>query len=381
MAYCIYSGADERSASFETAEHIFPKCIGGVRCLPRGWVSDAVNNAFSKLELGFARSNPTVALNRMFFAQTGRKKHQNRERIGIFENLDDHSDHVLGYVRNAVPIPICQVVVMADLARKGAQRIPVRIVLPPSCTETWETQIQALWAQLRSYTGSPHCLKDRRLPPHTYLLGYKERRWFLGVSEKENPEEIKPRLQALVAELAAAESGTVLDCTGEIVCTQHPVEVAFSFQCNYLDYLRVYAKIAVNCLAALKGQALLRSCAFDGIKRAILTGEDIEQSVWQAEGPDPVSGTLRAFPERLELGGRCHAAAFLQKEGWVYGVVSLYGMTDPMIVKLGRVPDHVETDFYICDWEHRVDYTMTECVLKICRYDEETPPACGGEAT
>jgi len=50
MAYCIYSGADEKSANFNDSEHIFPKCIGGVNCLPKGWVSDEVNNTLSKLE-------------------------------------------------------------------------------------------------------------------------------------------------------------------------------------------------------------------------------------------------------------------------------------------------------------------------------------------
>ena len=145
MAYCIYSGADELSASFNTAEHIFPKCIGGIRRLPKGWVSDTVNNSLSNLELSFARSNPTVVLNRMFFAQTGRKKHRNRERIGVFKNISDSLVYALGYVKNATPFPIHQTVITADFSSKGNQAIPVRIVLAPSNTETYETQIQTLW--------------------------------------------------------------------------------------------------------------------------------------------------------------------------------------------------------------------------------------------
>lgn len=370
MAYCIYSGADERTASFESAEHIFPKCIGGVRCLPRGWVSDAVNQSFSRLELGFARSNPTVALSRMLLAQTGRKKHHNRERIGIFTNPVNHSDQMLGYIRNAVPFPLHQAVITADFSLKGPGTIPIRLVLAPSKTETYESQLRALWTQLRSYTGSPHCIKDKRVPMHTYLLGYHDRRWFLGISEAENPEEVKPHLQKLIEAVSARESEAVLFHTGEIVSGQHQVEVAFSFEGNYLDYLRVYAKIAVNCLAALKGEALLRSPGFQDIKRAILTGADIEKHVWKADGPNPVSSALRAFPDRLVLGEHCHVTAFLQKDGWVYGVVSLYGLEDPIIVRVGQAETRVETDFYICDWEHRVDYTLTECVLKICRHDQ-----------
>lgn len=92
MAYCVYSGVGELPASFDTAEHIFPKCIGGMQCLPKDWVSDTINNSFSKLELGFARSNPTVVLNRMLFAQTGRKRRLNQDCIGIFKKASDSSD-------------------------------------------------------------------------------------------------------------------------------------------------------------------------------------------------------------------------------------------------------------------------------------------------
>lgn len=371
MAYCIYSGADEQTASFEAAEHIFPKCIGGARCLPKGWVSDVVNNSLSKLELGFARTNPEVVLNRMFFAQTGRKKHQNREHVGIFKNVCDNSDYALGYIKKGTPFPLHQIVVTTDFSLKGNQSIPVRIVLAPSDTETYETQLQTLWTQLRNYKGSPRCIKDKRISPHTYLLGHKDQRWFLGISEKENPEDIKPHLQSLIEKFSLEEAQSVLSCSGSITSEQHQVEVAFTFEGNYLDYFRVYAKIAVNCLAALKGRDLLASPAFDDIKRAILTGEDIKEYVWKTEGPCPISDVLRIAPERLTLGARCHVTAFLQKEGWIYAVISLYSMHNPIIVKLGAVASHVETDFYICDWENHVDYTLTECVLKICGHDDE----------
>lgn len=73
MPQCIYTGANEFSESFNTAEHVFPKCIGGVHTLPKGWVCDRVNNSFSKMELCFARRNPTVSITRMFIPETGRK--------------------------------------------------------------------------------------------------------------------------------------------------------------------------------------------------------------------------------------------------------------------------------------------------------------------
>ena len=71
MYKCIYTGKETSEASFDSAEHIFPKCIGGQNCLPKGYVSDETNNIFSKYELQFARENPIVLINRMFFLKLG----------------------------------------------------------------------------------------------------------------------------------------------------------------------------------------------------------------------------------------------------------------------------------------------------------------------
>lgn len=42
MSKCIYTGVDESTGTFESEEHIFPKCIGGVHTLPKGWVIQSI---------------------------------------------------------------------------------------------------------------------------------------------------------------------------------------------------------------------------------------------------------------------------------------------------------------------------------------------------
>lgn len=59
----------------------------------------------------------------------------------------------------------------------------------------------------------------------------------------------------------------------------HQVHSQFSIQVNLYDIMRVYAKIAVNCLARLKGQDFILNPAFDGIKNAVLTGAHIDDYV------------------------------------------------------------------------------------------------------
>lgn len=370
MNQCIYSGETEKSATFNSAEHIFPKCIGGVRCLPKGWVSDAVNNAFSKLELNFARGNPTVALSRMFFGSVGRKKHAKKDRIGVFQNATNTSDYSLGYIRNASPYPINQIAICSEALNEEYGPIPVKVTLAPSKDKTYEELIASFWDTLRSYNGSPTCIKSKAVPVNTYLLGFNDGCWYFGISEKENPENVKPHLLRLVQKMSAVEAEKTLPSTDKIIRESHQVKVELSFECKYYDNLRVYAKIAVSCLAALKGKEILMSPAFDGIKVAIINGTNIDKYVWRVDGPSPVPGIFQQFPEELPLGKKCHATTFIQKDKWVYALITLYGMDNPMLVKLGMIDIRVEMDFYICDWENGTDYTLNDCVLKICGHDE-----------
>ena len=370
MNRCIYTGVDDSSSTFHSAEHIFPKCIGGVNCLPKGWVSDAVNNAFSKLELSFARSNPTVVLNRMFLSQIGRKKHTNRDLIGVFENLNDTSDYSLGYIRDGTPFPINQIIISSELPIKEGASIPVRVVIPPDHKISQEDQIRMFWEDLRSFSGEFSCIENDTLPPHTYLLGFKDKRWYLGIGKGECAALIRPHLVTLVAKMAALEAEKSLP-KSKIATASHQVHSSFSIKANLFDISRVTAKIALNCLAILKGRDFVLSENFSDIKCAILTGERISQYVRITEGPNPILDLLKPIPHGISIGEKCHSTVFIQKEGILYGIVSLFGSINPYMVQLGNVPRCSFVDFYICDWENKKDYTMIDCVLKICKYEED----------
>lgn len=198
MLKCIYSGADETAATFSEREHIFPKCIGGVRCLPLGYVSDEVNQSFSKMELGFARENPTVVTRRMFSPPMGRKKHTNREKIGLMMDTDHGTGYHLGTVQNGTPISLNQLVITSELPPEIPKGFPVHVTLAPSATLTHEQQAIQFWRRLSEYNGCPVCIKDAELPLHTYLLGEHDKRWFLALHKSENLELVKPRLVKLV---------------------------------------------------------------------------------------------------------------------------------------------------------------------------------------
>ena len=370
MERCIYTGADSTTAHFSSSEHIFPECIGGVHCLPRGWVSDEAYNALSRLELTFGREHPQVAIQRMFLPPMGRKKHTNRDRIGVLTSLEGKRELSLGYIRGGQPFPLDQIV-FSDLAAAGhTHTSKVRIILSPSAEQTTNALLLAFWEDLRKYDGRSVYIKSPEVPPQTYLLGRKDKKWFLGLNRDEDPELADPTVRRMVDKLTERGAEAVCHGFGGFKDQSSHVEACISFSVSLSDCLRVYAKIALNCLAKLAGQEFVLAAAFDPIRAAIMDGTDIESFVWGIEGPQPVSPVLWRFPDRLTLGRQCHAVCISGWNGDLYGIVSLYGLNDPMVVRLARDVPRFGPDFYLCDWENAAEYTMTDCVLRICGHEE-----------
>lgn len=377
MYKCIYTGAVEPASE---AEHIFPKCIGGVRTLPVGYVADQVNGAFSKMELSFARQYPPVVISRMFSAPMGRKKHKNREKVGLMRDRNGGTEYMLGVIRNTAPRPIDQVALSLGETAGQSGALSVRIILEPDEHQSKEQQVATFWEKLKAYSGDPVCMKESNLPPRTYLLGVLDQCWYLAIPKSEDLEDVKPKLEKLVRKITAEDADTLLS-KGHPTKQARQVEAGFSFTFNYIDVLRVYAKIAVNCLAAVKGYEFATAPALREIKRAILTGENIEKYVMYLEGPNPIPGSLRRFPNQVSLGERPHCTVFMQDgQGDLLAFIALFGTENPVVVKLGTFAERVGVDFYICDWEHRADYTMEEFVLKVCEYDDDGRTGPGGLA-
>lgn len=372
MSKCIYTGVDESTGTFESEEHIFPKCIGGVHTLPKGWVCDSVNNSLSGVERCFARDNPTVALSRMFFRKMGRKKHKNRNLIGVFKNTNNPEDFALGYISDGVPYSINQVCITADIPIAEGSVVPLKVIVPPSDTKDHTTQITELWEQLCLFDGKTCVIKDETIPLNMLLLGYQDTRWYLGMSKNQNEEQASASVNALIRKMITTQTVDDLIKMGTVGRDKHQVQARFSMQTNLYEVLRAYAKIAVNCLARLKGHEYVMNESFNDIKSAILTGENIQEHVCIPEGSNTLKTILSKF-EQLNLGEKYHSATFFCKDGILYSEVALYGFDNVYLVKLGTAPEFSMVDAYICDWENKAEYTLLDCVLKICDHDERLP--------
>ena len=366
MNKCIYTGKETPEASFNSAEHIFPKCIGGQNCLPRGYVSDETNNIFSKYERQFARENPVVLINRMFYQKVGRKHHKNREKIAAFK----HDDNViLGYISEAKPICLNQISFFELSDETLENSLSCKITLSPTNEGSNKERYESFLEVLKNYNGCPSPIKSDVIPDNTILLGYKDKCWHLGISKKQNPELIKTMVFKAVQKLIT-NLEKFNEQYRESELTSNQVTASLEIMFNYEDVFRVYAKIAFNALASLKGQEYVLKPEFDDIRKAILEGEDILSYVTIADGKNAQKEITDRFSERVNIGDRCHSVVFCTLNNCLYGFVSLYGGDQPIVVKMGTISANI-VDMYLCDWQNKKDYKLIDYVTSVCAFNHE----------
>ena len=366
MNKCIYTGKETLQASFDSAEHIFPKCIGGQNCLPKGYVSDEANNIFSKYERQFARENPVVLINRMFYPKVGRKHHKNREKIAVFKYDDKVT---LGYVAEANPICLNQISFFGLSNETLENSLSCKITLSPTAKGSNKERYEAFLEALRNYNGCPSPIKSDVIPDNTILLGHKDKCWHLGIPKNQNPELIKSMVLKAVQNLVA-NLEKFNEQYKESELTSNQVTASFEIMFNYEDVFRVYAKIAFNALASLKGQEYVLNPEFDDIRNAILDGKDILSYVTIADGKNVQKEIADKFSDRVSVGDKSHSVVFGTLDNYLYGFVSLYGTDHPIVVKLGLISANV-VDMYLCDWQNKKDYKLIDYVTSVCAFNHE----------
>ena len=366
MKKCIYTGKNPPEVSFDSAEHIFPKCIGGQNCLPRGYVSDEINNIFSRYELQFARENPVVLINRMFYTKVGRKRHKNREKVAVFR----HNDNViLGYINEANPICLNQISFFGLSNEILETALSCKITLSQNTDGSNKERYEAFLEVLKNYNGCPSPIKSDIIPDDTVILGYKDKCWYLGISRNQNPELIKTKVLKNVQKLVT-NLGDFNEQYNEGELIYNQITASFEIMFNFEDIFRVYAKIAFNALASIKGQEYVLKSEFDDIRKSILEGEDILSYVIISDVQNVQKEITDKFRDRVSIGDRCHSVVFCTINECLYGFVSLYGADHPIAVKLGMISTNV-VDMYLCDWQNKKDYKLIDYVTSVCAFNHE----------
>lgn len=387
---CIYTNKDDTQAHFKNQEHIIPACIGGMKKLPKGYVSDEVNTLFSGLELKLARNSP-ITLVRMFVGPGKRGSHNPKRRGGASKIVsvmqsDETGEYSLGYMRVGAPITIDQIHMV--YLEGGKRQTSFRFDTETVDEDHFQERVAEWIHELAEFDGQATMLQEEGMPENEIILGKESGRWYLAVPTGGGEETLKANLIKELRLLGAAYEQELLNQSGACLQDKRPTGIEgfgtahraenhvtsdIRQEIDLYAYYRVVAKIAFNCLAEVRGREYVMQQKFDPIRETILTGEEIDKIVLMPGREKTNADVLEKLENAKGFGVWRHMICITQIPNGLVAEVMLYGGANPMVVVLSEEDcrDFGEMDGYVCDWENRREMRFLDYLGEITREDSE----------
>lgn len=342
---CIYYG-DAPGLTYEKREHIFPAGLGGKMMLPTGYVSDQANELFSPLELKLMR-NSTISLIRFMEGpgKRGSLSPQKASSSTICKYEADDGGVELGFIKAGKPYPIPQISI--DLSQNTCH-----FVGPKN-----ESTSKEIWAtfkkDLLKFSGKFTAIHVAGLGSKL-IIGIWEKKFYVAYGEEvPNPKFLSDKIESF-CEKAEATDKSLRDTHGKFEL--HLTEDS--------DSCRVYAKIAYNVLAHIKGEKFVQQSRFDKIRKWILGEIETEEFI-----------TLPRIYEKqkyLTFPESSHFCVFSRNENnKLVAIVCLYNTFlrafefaewDP-----SSDSSRLGIEGFVCDWKKEAEYTMDEWIFNLTR--------------
>lgn len=328
---CIYYPHRD-DLSFEKREHVLPAGIGGIKLLPRGFVSDQFNQDMSKIELRFMR-NSIIAMPRQLLGPGKRGKtgikHATRSEVLLIENNEKPGLFSLGYLQLGKAIHLPQIRIDTDTGQ---------IIWSVDTTQPQPDQF--FLAQLRSYNPTNiRFIPAKQLPQQEVLIGFGEH-FYIARPQRSNFTLTPELIQGLIASIQSHSDP--VEARNEQITIRQIAHIDD-------DFYRVCAKIAFNTLAWLEGQEFVLRPMFDPIRHFITQG-----------GPNHFATYSKTSGKLPQLHAYAHRVLIGKSNGKLCALVCLYNHFAVTIILAQDFTATFETDGLICDWQNKKEYRLNE---------------------
>lgn len=357
---CIYTKQLHDDSEIKSGDHIMLAALGGIKKLPKSYVSHDANNYLSKLEKHFTRDS-IISLIRQFEGPGKRgklnPKNASKSKVAVMisdTESDDDKKYKLGYLELGKPYVINHFIFNLDSINKTN----ISTLLNPTQLKDYDDPQEILFLFVdKAKTMKEYILiVDSVLPHDIALFGELDNKWFLAVTNK-SQEVLALKYIKLIQE---SNSTTVK--TSQKNSNQVRTHQTVSFDINVT--FRAIAKMVFNLLAFEKGQDFILDSRFDSLRNWIYTGEGENKFVNLIESNNVMKqrfGPL--YPERA------HYIFISQIDNKLIGSIGFYGATFSFSVILTDLAPYeilfTEPIGLICDWKNRTEYSLKEYVLMI----------------
>lgn len=336
---CIYYG-DILGLTYKKREHIFPAGLGGKMMLPKGYVSDQANELFSPLEAALMH-NSLLSTTRALLGPGKRgsfnSKKTSKSKVSVLENSDGKI--ALGYISGKNGYYINSLT-----KSNGLFVFTVATEQHNSPQLAWEE----FKNEISSFNDKFGCIFSSHLKQNEWIFGIYNGKYYVALGSECNIELVKKELLFIAT---TSKSGPLNQKS------DHP---EFDIHLMESDLIgRVYAKVAVNVLAALKGEDYIDHNRFRTIKDWVLGKEDVED---YSQLPRVTPANMLKFPEL------CHWCIYLIRDGKLcvtvcfYNAFSRYFEVADSIAQLDCGFDGMGG--MICDWKNKKEYTLNQWIAE-----------------
>lgn len=343
---CIYY-LNRSGLNYDNQEHIIPAGIGGIKKLPKGYVSDEFNSDISKLETEFIRESWISALREAVGPGHRGKladKFATKSKIQVFIGVENGS-YSLGYTQKGKPFLISHFVLNVE-SHEGS------LGFANSDAYTNKQTMATFFEKCSSAENLKiRNLYDKRLPKNIVLFGIQsgiEKRYDAFFAQAEGGTHRLSIQQ--IKMLAGIDISNREQNTSK---SQQHLQKQMPFKD---DYFRIYAKIAFNFLAQCMGEEFVRQDIFNAIRNWIVNGG--EQGFTSLGTRKPFNNMGIPVPERA------HYILITRADNFLVAHVSLYGGPIEVILT-DKYVGNFQLQGLICDWEQRNEVGLYEYLNKL----------------
>lgn len=371
MNICIYSKKTEPSVSFKKQEHIFPASLGGIKKLPKGYVSDEINEKFSSdLEIEFMREG-IISIPRQFNGPGTRGNINNikkatQSKVHLMKDDDDR--YTLGYIVLGKPNHIKQFIFNFD--GEGNLSNPHELILPSG--------IEDVRSEIKKFLGlndSITLIKDNNIPTNKIIVGIHEyqnkgkgpilSKWFIGHNGNIHVnDDLKDKLRVAIEQVYDSSKNQSFD----LAVTSKQVTSYQTLRFDMNVFFRTCAKIAFNYVAQIVGPDIVLKKEFNGIRNYIVNGG---------------KNNFVAFAKDLDKAGNpifdclndTHTVIANFTEDDIIVSIVFYGITHiavriPYISSIYELPEGLSLHGIVVDWKNREEYDFFKYIFE--KYKGET---------
>lgn len=337
---CIYFG-NSPTLTYIKQEHVFPAGLGGKQKLPNGYVSDQANELFSPMELQLMRQS-LISFDRMMFGPGDRgslRANKASKSLVTVGTQTEGGQIVLSYTALGKPYNIPQIHIKYNT---------IEVSLPNEHNDHRQS-IKRFMNALYSFKDKFVFLSCKELPSEDMIIGYNDSKYYVAASgDRPSIESVKKRIEFFLSIFQQRE----------IHEGEHHVKQSHLLVENG-DIARIYAKVALNSLAWLKGENYLANPAFNKIKQWILTGTGSDTFFYLPSILTPETDSLvKMFPQNA------HWCLFCRVGNTLAALVCFYNRYMRQFT-LCDLTDNTAFRFpegFICDWSKEQEYTLDQYI-------------------